>query len=93
MPEYTTWINLESKDFSTSAQHSHLKKKENPSDYSTDTHGDISTDSIHTYTNLKKTKRLINKKTCLTERPGELTRISVMETVGSRQVIDWKRGT
>lgn len=28
MPEYTTWINLESKDFSTSVQHSHLKKKE-----------------------------------------------------------------
>lgn len=28
MPEYTTWINLKSKDFSTSAQHSHLKKKE-----------------------------------------------------------------
>lgn len=49
MHEYTTWINLESKDFSTSAQHSHLKKKENPSDYSTDTHGDISTNSFHTY--------------------------------------------
>lgn len=42
---------------------------------------------------MKKTKRLINKKTWLTERPGELTQISVMETVGSRQVIDWKRGT
>lgn len=28
MHKYTTWINLESKDFSTSAQHSHLKKKE-----------------------------------------------------------------